>query len=232
MRLNAWLYRRLRAPRSGFLRVQLGPGQEKYLAGWINIDANMFTARCDVWADLRHGLPLRDATLDAVYSHHVVEHLPDLEAHAREVFRCLKPGGVYRVGGPNGDAAVARLLARDTAWFPDFPDPRRSAGGRFENFIFCRREHVTMLTFSYLEEVLTAAGFQRVRSCLPIRETNHPELFRPCLELEYETDFVNPHTLIVEAEKPGVLPPPGPGAAGSSVPAPRVIQRLRSRRAP
>jgi predicted SAM-dependent methyltransferase len=227
LRVNGWLYRRLRAPRSGSVRVQLGPGQKNYLEGWINVDANRFTARCDVWADLRNPLPFRTGTLDAVYSHHVIEHLPDLEGHVREVFRCLKPGGVYRVGGPNGDAAVARLLARDAAWFPDFPDARRSVGGRFENFIFCRREHVTMLTHSYLDELLTGAGFESVRRCLPVRETNHPDLFRQCLGTEYESDFEHPHTLIVEAEKPGPRVPEAIGAVrvGVGVPAPKYLSR-------
>src|SRR5256885_13131791 len=71
MRLNGLLYRHLRSPRHGLARVHLGPGREKYLRGWINVDANLFTAKCDVWADLRHPLPFRDSTVDAFYSHHV-----------------------------------------------------------------------------------------------------------------------------------------------------------------
>src|SRR5215469_6210601 len=141
-------YRWLRAPRQGQVRVQLGPGQRNYLEGWINLDANMFTAKCDVWADLRNGLPFHNDTLDAVYSHHVVEHLPDLAGHFREVHRCLKPGGVYRVGGPNGDTAINKFLQNDHDWFSRFPDARESIGGKFENFICCRQEHLTIMTFS------------------------------------------------------------------------------------
>src|SRR5687767_9295287 len=103
MKVNGWIYRAVRAPRKAPIRVHLGPGQKNYIDGWVNVDANMFTARCDVWADLRHPLPFRDATVEALYSHHVVEHLPDLDSHFREAFRCLSPGSTYRVGGPNGD---------------------------------------------------------------------------------------------------------------------------------
>src|SRR4051812_46225066 len=101
MAANGLVYRYLRAPRKSELRVQLGPGQRKYLEGWVNLDANMFTAKCDLWVDLRNPLPFRDETITCVYSHHVVEHLPDIHRHFVDVFRCLKPGGVYRVGGPN-----------------------------------------------------------------------------------------------------------------------------------
>ena len=202
MRANAWLYRALRAPRAGTVRVHLGPGQENYLDGWINVDANMFTGRCDVWADLRAPLPFPDGTVDAVYSHHVIEHLPDLAAHFRDVFRCLKPGGVFRVAGPNGDVAMRKFLENDAAWFPDFPDARASIGGRLENFIFCRQEHLTILTRSFLDELLAAAGFAPSRPCLPARETNYPWLFGECLAKEWEPTPEAPHTLVLEAERP------------------------------
>ncbi len=202
MAANGFIYRHFRAPREGTTRVHLGPGQRNYLGGWINLDANMFTSRCDVWADLRNELPFRPGSLDAVYSHHVIEHLPHVEQHLQDVFRCLKPGGHYRVGAPHGDSAIQKLVQKDSAWFPDYPDNRSSIGGRFENFIFCRREHVTIVTRSYLEELLTQAGFVDLRVCLPVRETYTPQLFADCLKVESESDFDVPHTLIVEARKP------------------------------
>ncbi|MDH3380592.1 MAG: methyltransferase domain-containing protein [Gammaproteobacteria bacterium] len=202
MKINGTIYRHLRAPRSGTVRVHLGPGQKNYITGWVNLDANMFTGKCDLWADLRNALPFHDATVDAMYSHHMVEHLPDLPFHFREVFRCLKPGGKYRVGGPNGDSAIAKFVENDNHWFGDFPDKRESIGGRFENFIFCRQEHLTILTFSFLEELMASTGFVNIHVCLPVKETTDPELFRDCLRKEDESDFKVPHTLLVEGEKP------------------------------
>lgn len=200
MAINGWLYRTFRAPRAGIVRVQLGPGQH-YLEGWINVDANVLTARCDVWADLRNALPFHDASVDAFYSHHVIEHLPDLRLHFANVFRCLKPGGVYRVGGPHGDSAIKKFMEGDGRWFTDFPDKRRSIGGKLENFIFCRQEHLTILTFSFLEELLIDTGFIDITECLPTRETRYPHLFSSCLAREYESTFDCPHTMIVEARK-------------------------------
>lgn len=201
MTVNGFLYRHFRAPRDGAVRVHLGPGQNNYLDGWINVDANMFTARCDLWADLRNPLPFHDSSLDAVYSHHVIEHLPSLSRHLKEIHRCMKPGGMLRVGGPNGDSAIAKFLANDADWFGDFPDKRASIGGRFENFIFCRQEHLTILTRSFMAELLTGAGFIQIAECLPVRQTTAPHLFKDCLLKEAENDFDWPHTLIFECAK-------------------------------
>ncbi len=202
MKINGMIYRRFRAPKRGELKVQLGPGQGKYIEGWLNVDANMFTGKCDVWADLRNPLPFHTNTVDAMYSHHVVEHLPDARYHFAEVYRCLKPGGVYRVGGPNGDSAIAKFKERDKDWFSDFPDKRISIGGRFENFIFCRGEHLTILTFSFLKEIIESAGFENGQLCKPVKESHYPEFFGTCLRRENESDYSVPHTLIVEARKP------------------------------
>lgn len=204
MRVSGFAYRVLKAPRTGLLKVHLGPGRQHYIDKWVNVDANMFTGRCDVWTDLRYRLPFHDASVDAFYSHHVIEHLPDLDRHLRDVFRCLKPGGIYRVAGPNGDSAIAKFIEEDLTWFGDFPDKRTSIGGKFENFIFCRREHLTILTYSFLEELLTAAGFTPMRACRPASETHYPTLFRECLAQESESDPNVPHTLVVEAVKPEI----------------------------
>ncbi|MEO6437151.1 MAG: hypothetical protein ABIP55_15530, partial [Tepidisphaeraceae bacterium] len=64
MRANGWIWRTLRTPNpagsNGMVKVHLGPGQGNYLDGWVNVDANFFTARIDLWADFRNPLPFRD----------------------------------------------------------------------------------------------------------------------------------------------------------------------------
>jgi len=205
MQFNAFFYRSFMAPTRGTAKVQLGPGQKNYLQGWINVDANLFTAKHDVWADIRHKLPFRNNSIDVFYSHHVIEHLPDvlLPYHFQEMFRCLKPNGIIRVGGPHGDNAAAKLIEGDAGWFPDWPDKRNSAGGRFVNFIFCRGEHLTILTFSYLSEIARQVGFRNVRLCKPAIETHHPCVIDMNIlgGKEWERTPDCPHTLIIEAEK-------------------------------
>ena len=204
MRVNGWVYRTFRAPASGVVKVHLGPGQQKYLPGWVNVDANFISAKIDVWADIRNRLPFRDNTVDAFYSHHMIEHLPDnkLVFHFAEMFRCLKPGGAIRVGGPDSENAARKFVEGDINWFGDFPDPHPSLGGKFTNFIICRGEHLTVLTESYLKEVAAAAKFVNVARCRPIDDTRHGELFADAMRTEWEPTPDTPHTLLIEADKP------------------------------
>jgi SAM-dependent methyltransferase len=201
MALNGMIYGALRAPRDGLNRVHLGPGQNRYLQGWINVDANIVTAKPDVWADMRRKLPFRDNSIDAFYSHQVIEHLPDIAGHLRDVHRCLRPGGVYRVGAPNADSAIRKFIEEDSDWFGDFPEKRDSVGGKLDNFILCGNEHLSIITKSYMTELLSKIGFEDIETCLPTRETRFPDLFGQCLSIEWERDFEAPHVLLLEAVK-------------------------------
>jgi predicted SAM-dependent methyltransferase len=201
MRLNGAVYRSFRQAKQP-LKVHLGCGQRNYIPGWVNVDANFVSAKIDLWANFEKELPFRNNSVAKIYSFHVIEHLPDaaLARHFREMFRVLVPGGAIRVGGPNIDNACLKLLANDAKWFSDFPDKRASVGGRFTNFVFCRNEHLTALTRSYLEELAVAAGFADLRSCGPVKDSAYfgPEV----LNLEYEDDYEYPHSILLEARKP------------------------------
>lgn len=204
MRINGALYRRLRVPDVP-VNVHLGPGKDKYLPGWVNLDANLLTAKIDVWANLQDPLPFRACTVRAFYSHHVIEHLPDsfLSEHFSEMYRCLVPGGVIRLGGPNGDAAMQKFVEGDAAWFHDYPDRRESIGGKLANFLLCRGQHLTILTRSYLTELAEQAGFTDVRQCIPQTQTYHPDVFDDdVLGSEGWEGTEAPYTLVIEARKP------------------------------
>jgi predicted SAM-dependent methyltransferase len=204
MRINAFRHRRLSGARP-ITKVQLGPGQRNYLDGWLNVDANFLTARIDIWADITGTLPFRNETVDVFYSLNMIEHLPDniLPFHFSELFRCLKLGGIIRVGGPNADMAIKRFQENDLDWFSDFPDKRRSIGGRFVNFLLCRGEHLTLLTSSYLDELASEAGFTDISFCKPA-ETNYPAIIdNKVLLLEPENTPETPHVLIMEGRKLG-----------------------------
>lgn len=182
-------------------KVHLGCGKRNYLDGWLNIDGNMFTARCDLWLNLDYQLPFPSSSVDCFYSHHVIEHLRDLQGHFNEIARCLKPGGVYRVGAPHGDNAIKKFIENDYDWFSDFPVSRKSLGGRLDNFVFCRNEHLSLVTESYLNEIAGNSGLSISRLCIPSKDSAFPELFKDCLMLESDSNFDCPHTIIVEFKR-------------------------------
>ena len=135
-------------------------------------------------------------------SHHVIEHLPNLDSHFCEMYRCLRPGGVIRVGGPHGDNAMRAMAEGIFDWFGDWPVKRLSIGGRFENFIFCNGEHVTILTKSFLMELAEDAGFVDIHVVEP-KQTSFPVIFdSSVMGIESNECPELPRTLLIEARKP------------------------------
>ncbi len=78
---------------------------------WTNIDLVASGPQVRQY-DLRRGLPYDDASFDAVYHSHVLEHLTpeDAAAMLRECGRVLRPGGVLRVAVPDLEGIAQAYL--------------------------------------------------------------------------------------------------------------------------
>jgi len=70
-------------------------------------------------------LPIAPESADLIYTSHVIEHLPDINANKLffSVYKSLKDGGVFRVvTGPDADTDVAALLRKDSNWWYFYED--------------------------------------------------------------------------------------------------------------
>ena len=198
MRANGALYRAFLAPRDGIVKVQLGPGQKNYLPrldqrrrehvhrevrrlGRYEVPAPV--PRCDGRRLLlapRHRAPARPGVS-------LSRALPLLEAG-----RGLPDRRTQR---RHGDQEIRRGRRR---LVHRFSRRRRSVGGRFENFIFCRQEHLTILTLFVAARArnrcrLSWRSSHASPAATPaIRNTSTPAV----LALEPETTPECPHTLI------------------------------------
>src|SRR5688572_7661336 len=105
--------------------------------------------------------PFRDKRFDAVVSNYVVEHVVDPSSHLREVFRVLRPGGVYVLRTPNLYHYVIAVSALTPHWF------HIRAANRLRRLPFGSPEPYPTLyrmnTMCAIRDCATAAGF-RIRS--------------------------------------------------------------------
>lgn len=82
-------------------RLNLGCGRH-FHSDWVNVDLVACSPEV-IEADLTQGIPFPEATFEAVYHSHVLEHM-DQEAGRKflgECFRVLAPGGTLRVAVPD-----------------------------------------------------------------------------------------------------------------------------------
>lgn len=101
---------------AGARLLEIGSGKGRLLQHLCarGYDAHGVEAREDMIAESRRlygtlplhsvsgpALPFADATFDVVLSFDVFEHIPDSDAHLREVARVLTPGGEYLLQTPN-----------------------------------------------------------------------------------------------------------------------------------
>ncbi|MEY3230132.1 MAG: hypothetical protein RL689_219 [Planctomycetota bacterium] len=81
---------------------------------WVGLDGNVSSpalgaSRYDrvIECNFDERLPMDDASVDAVVSLHVFEHLPNPPFTLGEVARILKPGGCFLAGSPTGPGPVS-----------------------------------------------------------------------------------------------------------------------------
>lgn len=124
--------------------------------------------------DVTKGLPYASASVDAVYSSHMLEHiyLDQAERLVREFCRVLRPGGVCRLALPDGEALVRTFLRDLDAGVHDasryynqhlhsYP---LTTPKRVERYLsgFVGARHRWQPTAQLVEQLLRAGGFPRV----------------------------------------------------------------------
>jgi predicted SAM-dependent methyltransferase len=163
LNLQRWrLQIRLLGLRHSPVLVNLGCGKD-YRPRFLNVDINIAYRR-DLWLDLRLPLPFRDGSIDGIFCSHVLEHfaLDQTFALVRECYRVLRPEGVLRVGVPDVEPAVQAYLRGELGYLRG---EGRSRGRRFSDHVLDNSNHRLIFDYSFLEELLSDAGFRAVHRC-------------------------------------------------------------------
>lgn len=130
------------------------------LSGWLNVDGidvsfpygacppeiadNIF--RCDLAAP--HPFPAD--VFDWGYSEDFLEHLDQASAvvFLCEVYRCLKPGGVFRLSCPGFATVLAKHLPPAPRWPNDLDEFRREAYTRWHHLHFWTAKSLAVAAFA------------------------------------------------------------------------------------
>ncbi|MGE3512655.1 MAG: class I SAM-dependent methyltransferase [Vicinamibacterales bacterium] len=95
-------------------------------------------------------LPFADGTFDIVMSFDVFEHIPDTDAHLREVRRVLRPGGRYLIQTPNKWTNVVFETIR------------------WRSFTRFREDHCSLHSLAELRRRLARHGFRTTPYDVPV----------------------------------------------------------------
>ena len=162
-------------------KLHIGASDE-VLDGWLNTD--IVAGGGIVYLDCLRPFPFEDDTLDFVFCEHFIEHTTRESGLVcmSEVFRCLKPGGVFRVTTPDLTKFVGlfapALDATQARYIEEFrvlSDLDRLTPCRLLNIMMHGFQHQYLYTEKELIEHLSVAGFSLFQSA-ELGESRHEAL--------------------------------------------------------
>jgi len=170
--------------------LEVGAGDKKGSNGWLTVDV---TKNCDIFWDLRKGLPFPDESISKIYSSHFFEHLTYKEGQGflDECLRVLLPGGQFSICVPNARIYIEAYLNSELdtnkffGWKPAYNNTTKIDYVNFTAYM--DGHHKYMFDEENLIHILQSKGMKNV----------HLREFDPSIDLK-ERDF---ESIYAEAEK-------------------------------
>lgn len=189
-------------------RLQIGASSH-LLEGWLNSDINLHVPEL-VYLDCLRPFPVGDEAFDYVYCEHFIEHLDRAGGLAcmREVSRCLKRGGVFRIATPDLERFLGLFAAQRTAeqdrylvQFATLLGLDRVTPGEVLNLVMREWGHRHIYSRADLKKALLASGFSQVVD-VEVGESAHEALRGIERHQAYAGEESNRfETMVVEATK-------------------------------
>jgi predicted SAM-dependent methyltransferase len=148
------------------LMIEVGAGDRQGRNGWLTLDT---MDGCDIYWDLREGLPFPDASVSRIYSSHFLEHLNFGEGQffLAECQRVLMEGGEFSICVPNAriylEAYIRRQAPEGKDFFGHFPAYNHSTHIDYVNYIaYMDGHHKYMFDEDNLLHRLNTCGLTEV----------------------------------------------------------------------
>jgi predicted SAM-dependent methyltransferase len=146
--------------------INVGAGDIKGQGGWITID---IAKNCDIFWDLRKGLPFPDESVNKVYSSHFFEHLSfkETQGFLLECKRVLVSGGKFSICVPNTKLFLDAYMSGNSLDPIEFlsykPAYNQTTKIDYLNYIaYMDGEHKYMFDEENLLYILESKGFKNV----------------------------------------------------------------------
>jgi predicted SAM-dependent methyltransferase len=173
------------------ISIEVGAGARRGTGEWVTIDVNR---TCDLYWDLRRGIPFPDDSINKIYSSHFFEHLSfgEIQRFLDECRRVLAPDGKFLICVPNAriyiDAYAKETSLDADTFFVYKPAYNHTTRIDYVNYMaYMDGQHKYMFDEENLIFILKSKGFRNVR----LRQ------FDPSLDLK-DRDY---ESIYAEAEK-------------------------------
>lgn len=146
--------------------LEVGAGYKKGGNGWVTMDV---TGSCDIFWDLRKGIPFPNESVAKIYSSHFLEHLTFKEGQnfLDECLRVLIPGGIFSICVPNARIYLEAYLNVEldiNTFFVYKPAYNNTTKIDYMNYIaYMDGHHKYMFDKENLIYILKAKGMKNVR---------------------------------------------------------------------
>jgi len=148
------------------IMLEVGAGEKKGNNGWTTLDLNN---KCDIYWDLRDGIPFPKDSVSKIYSSHFLEHLTFKEGQLflQECLRVLVPNGIFSICVPNACIYIEAYIKNEKK--PDasklyLPGYNNTTKIDHVNYIaYMDEHHKYMFDEENILYILTKAGFRDVK---------------------------------------------------------------------
>lgn len=151
------------------IKLEIGAGTFIGKNGWTTLDIN---TTCDLYWDLRDGIPFPDNSVSKIYSSHLFEHIPynGIVKLLSECKRVLKKDGVFSICVPNARPYIMGYANKDNSFWnsiPTFYTPALTHNTPIDmiNYVaYMNEEHKYLFDEENLLAVLRDNGFKDVKT--------------------------------------------------------------------
>jgi predicted SAM-dependent methyltransferase len=147
--------------------LDLGSGFKKGVGNWVTVDQS----GADINWDLRRKIPLKDGSIDKIYSSHLLEHIPyeQLIVFLGECRRILREGGEFLVCVPNARYYIEAYMAGEmfspkSNWYLPAMVDTESCIDQLNYIAYMGGEHKYLFDEENLLKTLLKSGFSSAAS--------------------------------------------------------------------